>query len=207
MSITTYIAAQLRRPSGLFGRHVLARVLNRGNAPMNVMTAELLGLADDDHVLEVGFGGGDLLARLVPIVTRGRIVGVDFSPAMTALCERRFSVPIGAGRVALHCANADALPCPSDHFTKACTVNTIYFWPDPIAALGEMRRTLRPGGRLVVAFNPPAVASKLPYTRHGFTLHEPEQVRALLGDAGFRDASLVAGETRLGEFVCATAVK
>jgi ubiquinone/menaquinone biosynthesis C-methylase UbiE len=207
MRITTYLAAQLRRPSGLFGRHVLPRVLNRGNAPMNALTAELLDLVDDDHVLEVGFGGGDLLARLVPVVTRGRIVGVDFSPAMMALSERRFSAPIRAGRLALRCADVDALPCPSETLTKACTVNTIYFWPDPVASLAEIRRALRPGGRLVVAFNPPAVASKLPYTRHGFTLHEPEHVCALLGDAGFRDAHLVAGETRLGEFFCATAVK
>jgi ubiquinone/menaquinone biosynthesis C-methylase UbiE len=117
MSITTYLAAQLRRPSGLFGRHVLPRVLNRGNAPMNALTAELLDLVDDDHVLEVGFGGGDLLARLVPVVTRGRIVGVDFSPAMMALCERRFSAPIRAGHLALHCADVDALPCPSETLT------------------------------------------------------------------------------------------
>src|SRR6185369_9377714 len=107
MSIVKYVAAQVRRPSGLFGRHVVARVLNRGNASMNVLTAKLLALAADDHVLEVGFGGGDLIARKLPIVTRGRIVGVDFSPAMTALCERRFSTMIRAGRVTLHCASVE----------------------------------------------------------------------------------------------------
>lgn len=207
MSVTTYIAAQLRRPSGLFGRHVVARILNRGNASMNVLTAKLLALAADDHVLEVGFGGGDLIARMHPVVTRGRIVGVDFSPAMTALCERRFSTMVRAERVALHCASVDALPFASEEFTKAATVNTIYFWPDPVAALAEVHRTLRPGGRIVVAFNPPATASKLAYTQHGFTLYEPDQVRALLHEAGFREGELVAGQNRLGEFHCATAVK
>jgi ubiquinone/menaquinone biosynthesis C-methylase UbiE len=207
MSVATYIAAQLRRPSGLFGRHVVARILNRTSASMNALTAEHLALVDDDHVLEVGFGGGDLIARMLPVVTRGRIVGIDFSPAMTARCERRFSTMIRAGRVALHCANVDALPRRSEEFTKACTVNTIYFWPDPVAALAEIHRTLRPGGRLVVAFNPPATASKLPYTKHGFTLHEPDQVCALLREAGFRGDALVAGQNGLGEFFCATAVK
>jgi len=207
MSVATYVAAQLRRPSGLFGRLVVARVLNRTSASMNELTAKLLALAADDRVLEVGFGGGDLIARKLPVVTRGRIVGVDFSPAMMALCERRFSTMIRAGRVALHCAHVDALPCASEEFTKAATVNTIYFWPDPVAALAEIRRTLRPGGRIVVAFNPPATASKLPYTQHGFTLYEPEQVRGLLHQAGFRESELVAGQNRLGEFFCATAVK
>ena len=41
MSIATFIASQLRKPSGWFGRHVVARILNRGNAPMNDLTARL----------------------------------------------------------------------------------------------------------------------------------------------------------------------
>jgi SAM-dependent methyltransferase len=206
MSVATYVAAQLRRPSGLFGRHVVARILNRTSASMNALTAEHLALVDDDHVLEVGFGGGDLIARMLPVVTRGRIVGINFSPAMTARCERRFSTMIRrAGRASLR---ERRRPAPHvEEFTKACTVNTIYFWPDPVAALTEIRRTLRPDGRIVVAFNPPATASKLPYTQHGFTLYEPEQVRALLHEAGFRESELVAGQNRLGEFFCATAVK
>jgi SAM-dependent methyltransferase len=99
------------------------------------------------------------------------------------------------------------LPYRDDTFTKACTVNTIYFWPDAAAALREMRRALCAGGRLVVTFNPPATAGKLPYTRHGFTLYEPEQVRALLVGAGFHDVALARGTSRLGDFFAATGSK
>lgn len=204
MSMATFIAGQLRKPSGLFGRVVVSRVLNRGNGPMNALTTTLLDLAPDDQVLEVGFGGGDLIARVAPTLTRGRLVGVDFSPEMTALCAKRFADWVRAGRVQLHCTSVEALPCADAELTKACTVNTIYFWPDPVAALREIRRTLRDGGRLVVAFNPPATAGKLPYTKHGFTLHEPEAVASLLRDAGFRDVELAAGSSGLGEFFCAT---
>jgi len=207
VSVTTFIAGQLRKPSGLFGRVVVARILNRSNATMNALAMQRLQLVPDDRVLEVGFGGGDLIARLAAVVSRGRIVGVDFSPEMTAICARRFAGVMREGRLELCCASVEALPCPSDEFTKACTVNTIYFWPDSLAALREIRRTLRAGGRLVVAFNPPATAAKLPYTRHGFRLYEPAEVSALLQDAGFRDVDLAAGKNRLGEFFCASAVK
>jgi arsenite methyltransferase len=205
VSAVTFVAGQLRKPSGLFGRFVVARVLNRSNAAMNALTLRLLELASDDRVLEVGFGGGDLIHRMAPAVPRGHIVGVDFSPAMTALCTRRFRA-LGS-RVELRCADVAALPYGDGEFTKACTVNTIYFWPDPDAALGEIHRTLRAGGRLVVTFNPPATAGKLPYTKHGFTLYEPAQVRALLEGAGFRDVELVAGTGGLGEFFCAVGTK
>ncbi len=207
MSVATFIAGQLRKPSGIFGRVVVSRVLNRGNRPMNELTLRLLGPAPDDRVLEIGFGGGDLIARVAPVLTAGRLVGADFSPEMTAICAKRFAAWIREGRVELHCASVDALPFADASFTKACTVNTIYFWPDPPAALREILRTLRPGGRLVVAFNPPSTAGKLPYTKHGFTLYEPEAVAALLRDAGFQDVGTTPGTTRLGDFFCATGTR
>jgi len=204
VSVSTFIAGQLRRPSGLFGRHVVSRILNRGNAAMNERTRQLLELVPDDHVLEIGFGGGDLIARMAPIVTRGRIAGVDFSPEMTAFCTKRFRHLVQAGRLELGTVDVGALPHDAATFTKACTVNTIYFWPDPGAALASIRRVLRPGGRLVVSFNPPATAGKLPYTKHGFVLYEPDQVRGLLRDADFGDVEVVGGSSGLGEFFCAT---
>jgi ubiquinone/menaquinone biosynthesis C-methylase UbiE len=207
MSLSTFVASQVRKPSGLVGRLLIARILNRGNAPMNALATELLNLAPADRVLEVGFGGGDLISRVVPVITRGRISGVDFSPEMVALCMRRFGALIRADRVDLACASVDHLPYRSGAFTKTCTVNTIYFWPDPSAALGELRRTLAPGGRLVVGFNPRATARKLPYTRHGFTLYDPNQVRELLEEARFREVRVVAGSSRLGPFVCAVGTR
>ena len=203
MSVATFVAGQLRKPAGLFGRVVVARMLNRANGAMNALTLRLLELVPDDRVLEIGFGGGDLIARMAPVLTRGRIAGVDFSPDMTAFCAKRFRGLIESGRVELRCADASAMAHPDGAFTKACTVNTIYFWPDPVAALAEIRRTLAPGGRLVVSFNPPATAGKLPYTKHGFALYEPDRVRTLMREAGFRDLDVVGGSSGLGEFFCA----
>jgi len=207
VSVATFIAGQLRKPSGLFGRLVVARVLNRSNAVMNQLTLKALALVPDDRVLEVGFGGGDLIDRMAPLVPRGHVAGVDFSPEMAALCAKRFAALVRAGRLELRCASVEAIPHADGEFTKACTVNTIYFWPQPVAALREIRRTLRPGGRLAVTFNTPEAAGKLPYTKYGFTLYEPAQVRALLEGAGFRDVELVAGQSRLGECFCAAGTK
>ncbi len=205
MSLLQFMSAQLRQPSGLFGRVLVGPLLNKSSAAMNRRTLELLELAPDDQVLEVGFGGGGLIQLMLPLVTRGRIVGVDFSADMVRLCARRFGAPIRAGRVELRCASAERLPCGDAEFSQLGTVNTLYFWSDPRATLVEFRRVLRPGGKLVVSFNPPATARKVPYTRYGFKLYEGPEVRGLLEGAGFRDVQLVSGWHKIGEFLCATA--
>lgn len=132
----------------------------------------------------MGFGGGDLINRMAPVVGQGRIAGVDLSPEMVEVSTKRFAALIRTGQVELRCASAESLPYGSEHFTKACTVNTIYFWPDPLVSLNELRRVLRNGGRLVVCFNPPMTLEKLPYTKNGFSFYEPDQVQRLLEKVG-----------------------
>jgi SAM-dependent methyltransferase len=207
MNIKKFIAAQLRKPSGLFGRFVTVRLLNLINVPINRLALEILQLQPDDHVLEVGFGGGDLIARMARIVTRGHITGVDFSIDVLEVCRKRFVTLIKTGTIELRCASVEALPFDADTFTKACTVNTIYFWPDPLAALRQIHRVLKENGALLVCFSPRAVMEKQEFTRHGFTLFEPEEVKSLLSTAGFRDVQLVFGRHLLGECVVAKGIK
>ncbi len=205
VGVSSFIAGQLRSPSGFFGRVVLARLLNRSNAAMNRLTMESLALDPEDRVLEVGFGGGDLIARIAPVVSRGFVAGVDFSPDMVDVCARRFASLIEARRVELRCATAEDLPYDAGTFTKACTVNTIYFWPDPAVCLDEFRRVLRAGGRLVVSFTPRSTMEKLPATKHGFTLYEPDDVRRLLEDAGFVGIEMIPAPGSRASYVCAMA--
>jgi ubiquinone/menaquinone biosynthesis C-methylase UbiE len=207
MSIKKFTAAQLRKPSGFFGRLVTVRLLNLVNMPMNRLVAEILQLQPNDHVFEVGFGGGDLIARMARIVTRGHITGVDFSIDALEVCRKRFDALIKAGTIELRCASVDALPFNANTFTKACTVNTIYFWPDPLAALGQIHRVLKKDGTLLICFSPRAVMEKQEISRHGFRLFEPEEVKSLLSTAGFRDVRLVFGQHRFGECVVAEGTK
>ena len=207
MALLKFMAGQLRKPSGFIGRRVVAKMLNASNRPMNRLTLTSLGLTPDDRVIEVGFGGGDLISRMASVVTRGCIVGVDFSPEMVESCTKRFASLLRAERIELRCASADHLPYGSQYFTKACTVNTLYFWPDPVDPLNELRRVLRPGGRLVLCFNPRATLQKVAYTKYGFTLYESAEVQRLLETVGFENVQMVSGSSLFGGFFCAVATR
>lgn len=190
MPLFKFLAAQARKPSGLIGRLLMGRLFNWSNDEINTHTVEALDVQRTDQVLDVGFGGGRALEQMVSSVDGGRIVGVDLSDTMVEQARQRFQASIQSGTLEVLQADVMDLPLESDTFDKACTVNTIYFWPDPAACLREIRRVMKDGGRLVVAFRSRDKMENLPIAQHGFTLYAPDEVRALLEQAGFHDAHI-----------------
>ena len=168
---------------------------------MNRLVLEQLELRGDEHVLEVGFGGGAMLAMLMDATT-GRLVGVDVSEAMVARARRRFRRHT---RVILYRASVEKLPLEDASVDKACSVNNLYFWPDPAAGMAELRRVLDPAGRLAIAFEPPEELRKWPGHRHGFRLFEEDEVRRLMEEAGFVNIRRAEGRGRRPDrFICLT---
>ena len=168
---------------------------------MNRLVLEQLELRGDEHVLEVGFGGGAMLAMLMDATT-GRLVGVDVSEAMVARARRRFRRHT---RVILYRASVEKLPLEDASVDKACSVNNLYFWPDPAAGMAELRRVLDPAGRLAIAFEPAEELRKWPGHRHGFRLFEEDEVRRLMEEAGFVNIRRAEGRGRRPDrFICLT---
>lgn len=142
---------QFRQPRGTVGRFAgwLMALANNG---MNRFTAELMDAQPDDRILEIGFGPGRLIERLAAEATAGLVAGIDPSDVMLAQATSRNRAAIEAGRVRLQEGAISALPFADATFTKVCSVNTIYFWPEPGSDLREVRRVLVPGGRCYLTF-------------------------------------------------------
>jgi ubiquinone/menaquinone biosynthesis C-methylase UbiE len=108
-------------------------------------TLKRVRLLPNERVLDVGCGTGVLLGRILDRNPDSQVTGVDLSPAMVTQARRR--LPQG---VPLAVADAEALPFPAHRFDIVVSVSSFHFWPAPRLALAELRRVLRPGGRLVV---------------------------------------------------------
>jgi arsenite methyltransferase len=107
-----------------------------------------LGAARGERILDVGCGPGFYCAELVEEVgPEGSVLGIDSSPAMIELAARRCA---GHRAVELRRADVASLPVDDSSFDGALCVQVLEYVRDPTAALGEIHRVLRPGGRVVV---------------------------------------------------------
>lgn len=109
---------------------------------------EALGASRGERILDVGCGPGFYCAELsAEVGPSGSVIGIDSSPAMLQLAARRCA---GHETVELHPADAVSMSVEDASFDAALCVQVLEYVPDPTAALAEIHRALRPGGRVVV---------------------------------------------------------
>jgi ubiquinone/menaquinone biosynthesis C-methylase UbiE len=110
----------------------------------------LLGLGEGDTVLDVACGPGNFSREFARTVgSDGLVVGIDASRTMLERggAELRHADP---GNLVLVRGDATALPFAGGGFDAACCFAALHLFDDPFAALDEIVRVLRPGGRIAL---------------------------------------------------------
>jgi SAM-dependent methyltransferase len=106
-----------------------------------------LGLAAGQRLLDVGCGLGEAALALAPrLGGGGEIVGVDASAAMVRAARSRAGAAPCPVRFVV--GDARALREPNDSFDAVRCERTLQWLADPTAAVNEMARVVRPGGRM-----------------------------------------------------------
>lgn len=114
-------------------------------------TIAALGLRPGEQALDICCGTGDL-ARLMAAAVgpKGRVVGLDFSAPMLVQAQRRRSTSRGWASLFHIMGDAMDLPLPANTFDAAAMGFGLRNVAEPGQVLREVRRVLRPGGRLAV---------------------------------------------------------
>jgi arsenite methyltransferase len=113
-------------------------------------TLRALDLRPGDRVVDIGCGPGFLAQEIAETVRRaGFVLGVDPSPSMLDIAARRER---GSEAAAVELRKGDALSLPAEDssFDAAVSTQVYEYVADIAGALAEVRRVLRPGGRLLV---------------------------------------------------------
>jgi ubiquinone/menaquinone biosynthesis C-methylase UbiE len=124
------------------------------------LAADVAGAAPDGGaVLDVGTGPGVLLVELATRRPDLRLTGVDLSADMIAAATRNLH-PFGE-RVSARVGDVTSLPFPDRSFDLIVSSLSLHHWDHPEAAVPELARILRPGGRVYIYDFPFAPFDKL----------------------------------------------
>ena len=148
-STAWYMIRQCRKPTGWPGRLIL-RTMNHSHSRLTSWGLAHVPVEGTDTVLDVGCGGGLTIRKIAALAVAGRVYGADYSNASVAASKALNRAGIESGRVVIEKAAVSHLPFPGDSFDVVTAVETHYYWPDLPGDIREIRRVLRPGGRLLV---------------------------------------------------------
>jgi SAM-dependent methyltransferase len=168
----------------------------------NQVLRSACGVQLHEHVLDIGCGTGQTTREAARTAQEGSALGVDISaPAIER--AREIARAEGLGNVTFEHANAQVHGFPPERFDLAISRFGTMFFDDPVAAFANIRRALRPAGRLVMMVwqphernewdvaihqslagpeGPVAAASAGP---DPFSLGDPPTAKEILGAAGF----------------------
>ncbi|BAM89396.1 putative S-adenosyl-L-methionine (SAM)-dependent methyltransferase [Bradyrhizobium oligotrophicum S58] len=178
-------------------------------APVSQILIDRIAAKPGDRILDVGCGcGGLAIALAARVAPGGHVLGVDISAPML---ERARAVARAGLPVEFVLADATVHPFAPASFDLLVSRFGVMFFADPVASFANMRRALKPGGRVVFACwrepkaNPWMIAPLQAVYRHVPKLPEmaPEdpgpfafaseaRVTRILGEAGFNDVALEA---------------
>ncbi|MFH0295673.1 methyltransferase domain-containing protein [Bradyrhizobium sp. 31Argb] len=184
-------------------------------APLGRRPLQALAPNPGESVLDIGCGGGETALDFARAVAPdGTVVGVDVSAAVLAFAKRAAN---GCKRVRFLHADAQVLPFEPASFGAAFSRFGVMFFNDPTAAFSNVRRSLKPNGRLAfvrwraLEENPldilPLRAASIhlpPQPAHDtdaagpFAFANPDRVHRILERAGFREIEITAHDELVG---------
>jgi ubiquinone/menaquinone biosynthesis C-methylase UbiE len=103
----------------------------------------LMQLTPNENIFDVGCGAGWLSRILAKRVPQGRVVGMDISDEMIRHARQASTGFVNLGFVV---GGVGEIPWESDFFTRAISVESSYYWPDPAQGLSEIYRVMAGGG-------------------------------------------------------------
>jgi SAM-dependent methyltransferase len=204
--VVALVAGQCRKPRWLIGRAILW-TMNRSHSRVTDWGLTHVAIEPCAVMLDVGCGGGRTIQKLAAIAGDGRVCGVDYAIASVAAARRTNAGAIEAGHVEIVQGSVSHLPFAPAAFDLVTACETHYYWPNLVEDLREVRRTLKPGGRLVIiaeTYRRPGAASALvaPLMRLlGGTHLSADQHRDAMTRAGFVNVAI--DEERRKGWICA----
>jgi SAM-dependent methyltransferase len=146
---------------------------------------EHLYISVGGKVLELGHGNCGHLVELHGRYPDVLYYGLEISDLMNREAQRINQRSVREGQAVFQLYDGMNIPFPDNYFERVFTVNTIYFWADPVGLLKELYRVLKPEGTLILTFALQDSMKQLPFTQFGFQLYDRTRIEGLVAGTFF----------------------
>lgn len=179
------IESQLSLPKGEGGVQ-MAKMMNETNIKMTLDSISALEIREGEHILEMGHGNCDHLKYILDQTSKVQFYGLELSETMFQEAKKLNETYINEKCAAFYLYDGKRIPLESQVMDKIFTVNTLYFWSEPLDMLEELYRVLKPNGRLVITFAKEAFMNNLPFVRDKFNLYSNQKALDLVKQSNFK---------------------
>ena len=162
------------------------------------LALDLLDAKPGEHILDIGCGTGAATERLLRR-TACRFTGVDRSPTMLLRARQR---RYGDGGASFQLASLGGLPFAPASFDAALALNMLYFCDEAGSMLADLKRVLRPGGRMVAYVTHRETMAKWPFVSPAtHRLYDAAQLTDALIAGGFAREQIAVHERPINRHV------
>lgn len=177
------LAQNLANPQGEKGIEI-GEMMNATNISMTLESIKTLLIEDDEHILEIGHGNAAHLKNILSRAQNLKYTGVDISETMYNEAVKLNKNFESQANFVLY--EGKKLPFEDKTFDKIFTVNTVYFWQNPVEFLNEIYRVLKNEGTFVLTFGQREFMEKLPFTEYDFTLYSNSEMEEVVSESQFK---------------------
>jgi ubiquinone/menaquinone biosynthesis C-methylase UbiE len=177
------LAQNLANPQGEKGIEI-GEMMNATNIGMTLESIKTLLIEDNEAVLEIGHGNADHVKSIVNKAQNIHYTGIDISETMHYEAKRLNEEFKNQTEFVLY--EGKKLPFEDKTFDKIFTVNTVYFWEEPVDFLNEIHRVLKDNGTFVLTFGQRNFMEKLPFTQFDFTLYNTDEMEQTVSKSHFK---------------------
>lgn len=186
----TQVAEQLKCPSGQQGV-LIGQQMFTSNRGMIYESIAYLPFKENEQVLEIGFGNGEHLNYLFSKYPSMDYYGIETSQVMINEARIRENNRISEQKITLLKTSCCYLSELNElRFHHCFSVNTTYFWTEPLALLKQIHRILHENGTITLALISKESAQKQSFTDCSFRLYTPNELEQLLLNADFENPKI-----------------
>jgi len=177
------LAQNLANPQGKKGVEI-GEMMNATNLGMTQESIKTLLIEDDEYILEIGHGNAGHLKSILNKAKDLTYTGIDISETMRKEAQNLNKEFKDQADFILY--EGRKLPFEDEVFDKIFTVNTVYFWDNPVEFLNEIYRVLKNTGTFVLTFAQRDFMEKLPFTKFNFKLYNNDEMEELISESRFK---------------------